>query len=162
MDPLLWKRLAVIFFIAAGVFILAFVYYSVTHKVISSVLYDMKQKKIKKNSPDPYEAVKEKTPENNTTVPKVNENIKKSTMIKQAVSTSENIRKTVPVGGKGEPVMKTVALKKGNTESASDPMQYTVAAARKNTSNNSMKFVIIRSETFMTCSEDEISCIDNV
>ena len=78
MDPLLWKRLAVIFFIAAGVFILAFVYYSVTHKVISSVLYDMKQKKIKKNSPDPYEAVKEKTPENNTTVPKVNENIKKS------------------------------------------------------------------------------------
>ena len=87
---------------------------------------------------------------------------KKSTMIKQAVSTSENIRKTVPVGSKGEPVMKTVALKKGNTESASDPMRYTVAAARKNTSNNSMKFVIIRSETFMTCSEDEISCIDNV
>ncbi len=162
MDPLLWKRLAIIFFIAAGVFILAFVYYSVKHKVISSVLYDMKQKKIKKNIPDPYNEVKEKSPDKITSSPKVSENIKKSTMIKQAVSSSENIRKTVAVGSENQPVMKTVALKKGAPESSSDPMQYTVAAAKRNNTGNSMKFVIIRSETFMTCADDEISCIDNV
>lgn len=161
MDPLLWKRLAIIFFIAAGVFMLAFVYYSIKHKVITSFLYDMKQRSIKRKTPDPYAEVKAKPSESKPSASKQSENIKKSNMIKNAVSSSENIRKTVPAGSTNEPVMKTVAIKNGTSESSSNPQQYTVAA-KKNTLNSGKKFIVTRSETYMTCSDDEISCIDNV
>lgn len=167
MDPSTLEKLTVILFTAAGIVFISAVFYAVKFKVISSFLFEIEQKKIRKKNKDTdfLNIPPEKIPE-----PEESDTRREYQKLTGTVSVRRNsadisLLSSVPSEKTDSvTVSETDISENKETENivpdSADNSRTVAAKKRKNIKKTEGVFSITDSITVIPCTYDDIRCID--